>query len=398
MNVIVVADGHYMQTPDGDVYADAVYGYKFYKRYLNVFDKVFAIVRLEKVEKIPENAKLSSGPNVEFLPLPPYTGPYEYFLSYFKIKKSIAEYSTVAPCAIFRIPGASSNLACKVFAKTSKPFAAEVVVDPWEKFAPDANDSIVAPIVRYSWTSFLKKMCKKANGVSYVTERYLQKKYPPHENDESHFTSYYSSVDLPDDSFAIPKVYEQKEKFLIVHVAASFTDNAKGHVPLIYALKTLRERGYDIEVNFIGDGPKRKEFEKLAAELQIIEYVHFLGLLPDGDAVKKEIRKGDLFVFPTRAEGLPRVLLEAMSEGLPCLSCATCGIPEILDSEYLYRYDDVDGWVKGIISFITNPKRMSDESARNLRVAHEYKTTLLEKRRIEFYRKLLEVSNVNKSK
>ena len=42
MNVLVVADGHYYITPNGDVYADSVYDYNFYKRYLMSFDHVYA--------------------------------------------------------------------------------------------------------------------------------------------------------------------------------------------------------------------------------------------------------------------------------------------------------------------------------------------------------------------
>ena len=39
MNLLLVADGHYYQTPDGTVYADSVFDYTFYKRYLMTFEQ-----------------------------------------------------------------------------------------------------------------------------------------------------------------------------------------------------------------------------------------------------------------------------------------------------------------------------------------------------------------------
>lgn len=389
MDVLVVADGHYMQDSSGNVYAESVYNYDFYKRYLAVFDRVYAVVRLEEVETIPTNAKLCSGPNVEFLKLPPYRGPFQYIQKYFAIKDVAKDYVHQAPCGIFRLPAATANLVCKIFAKTQKPFAVEIVVDPWEKFAPSASPSIAAPVVRRVWTNTVKEMCRKANGVSYVTALYLQKKYPPHRADnKNYFNTNYSSVELPDNLFAEPRQFVKKEKYAIVHASNAFTDNAKGHIPLMKVAKKVLDQGYHIEVIFIGDGPKLNEFKEYAKELGVENSIQFLGRLSDGMAVRKVMRDCDIFVFPTRAEGLPRVLLEAMSEGLPALSCPTCGIPEVLGREYLCDYDDIDAWANGIIRFIKNPELMTQASRANLEVAKKYRSSELNERRKRFYKML----------
>ena len=49
------------------------------------------------------------------------------------------------------------------------------------------------------------------------------------------------------------------------------------------------------------------------------DYVEFAGRLSNGDEVREKIRNSDIFILPTYAEGLHRVILEAMSLGLPCL-------------------------------------------------------------------------------
>lgn len=397
MNVMVVADGHYYQTPDGTVYADSVYDYTFYKRYLQAFDHVYAVARLQQVTEAPRGKKQSSGDGVSFLALPPYRGPIQYAKKYFAIRKCVKMYCREQDCAVFRLPAATSNIFAKLFSKTKKPFAVEIVVDPWENFGPRASgNKLMLWCVRRSWTAIVKKMCAKANGASYVTRQYLQKLYPPKavlKPSENAFTASYSSVELGDASFAQPRVWTAEQRsFCIAHAANSFTGYGKGHLTLMDAVKRVRDKGYDVSIRFVGDGPLRGEFEQYAANLGIRDAVEFTGRLANGDEVRRVIHSSDLFALPTFAEGLPRVLLEAMAEGIPCLSSPTCGIPEILDQEYLFDFADADGFAEGIIRFITDPERMTRESHRNLEMAKAFAASVLNERRKEFYSKLREAA------
>ncbi len=391
MNLLIVADGHYYIDRQKKVYVESVFDYSFYARYLSVFEKVYAIVRAEQVEKVPQNCKLASGPNVFFFKLPPSRGITQFIKNYFINCCLIKKYIKKGDCAIFRVPGVVANLALSLFAKTQRPYAIEVVVDPWEYFAKGTVRGIMRPIVRYIWTYSLKKVCRQAVGVSYVTQFYLQKKYPCQallSTQPPYFTASYSSVELPDEAFAKARVYEKKHKFLISHVANAFTSYGKGHVTLIQAAKKVIEAGYNIDVFFIGDGALRPEFERLARSLNIEEHIHFYGRLGSSEEVRKKIRSSDLFVLPTRAEGLPRVILEAMAEGIPVISSPVCGIPEILSSECLVDYNDVSGYADAIIRMITHPDLMSEYSRRNLSIAKQYSSSILKNKRNQFYQQL----------
>lgn len=385
MNILVVADGHYLKDKEGKIYAESVYNYAFYKRYLSVFDKVYAIVRLKEVDEAPKTAKLCSGPNVEFLPLPAYRGPIQYAQKYFEIKKVALTYFDKVSCAIFRIPAATSNLLCKMFARTEKPYAVEVVVDPWEFFSRGSVTSVTRPLVRIAWTNFVKSACQKADGVSYVTEYYLQKRYPA---SNKAFQSHYSSVEISSDSLKEPKIYKEKKQYMISHCAAGFATYGKGHIQLMDAVKRLRSKGIDVSITFIGDGPLKTAFEQHASDLGIRENVLFVGLMPSGEEVRKVIEKTDIFVFPTKAEGLPRVLLEAMASAMPCISTPVCGIPEILNDEFLVEYNDVEKLANTIESVITNPVMMTIASKDNVNTASKYTSDILQERRTDFYYKL----------
>ena len=241
-----------------------------------------------------------------------------------------------------------------------------------------------------------KKICKKADGVSYVTQKYLQEKYPCKAiitNSKRYFTASYSSVELPDDRFGKPRRYEIKKKWIIAHVANAFTGYGKGHITLMEATKRVLEKGYDIEVWFIGDGPLKQKFVNYSQKLGINEKVKFLGKMPNGDSVRKIIRKSDIFVFPTRAEGLPRVILEAMAEGLPVISSPVCGIPEILPKECLVKYDDYNGYGNAILRLINNPLLLTKYSEDNLAMALKFKSSVLNKKRKDFYEKVKMLAN-----
>lgn len=395
MDVLVVADGHYYQTPNGCVYADSVYDYNFYKRYLLAFDHVYAVVRVIPVDVAPKGKRISSGDRVSFLTLPYYKGPIDYIKKYFAIRKTVRRICKQFQYAVFRIPAATSNIFCREFVKLNRPFAVEVVVDPWENFGPRASgNKLINAIVRYNWTSVVREICMKANGVSYVTKKYLQERYPCKAmfNNPEYFTASYSSVELADTSYLTPRQWNSEQKiFFISHVANYFSGYGKGHITVMNAVKIVRDRGYDVRICFVGDGPKRKEFEQYAFNIGIADYVEFAGRLSNGDEVREKIRNSDIFILPTYAEGLPRVILEAMSLGLPCLSSPTCGIPEILDKEYLYDFQDDIGFANGIEKFVKNPLLMTNESCTNLNTAKKFSASKLNECRRIFYQKLRNV-------
>jgi glycosyltransferase involved in cell wall biosynthesis len=82
-----------------------------------------------------------------------------------------------------------------------------------------------------------------------------------------------------------------------------------------------------VHLAIIGDGGAREALAALAAELGL-EHVHFLGACGDGAAL---CGGADLFVLPSRREGLPLALLEALLAGLPVVATAVGGVPALLD-------------------------------------------------------------------
>ena len=146
--------------------------------------------------------------------------------------------------------------------------------------------------------------------------------------------------------------------------------------------------GIDASVTFIGDGDLRPELEKMAEVLGVGTKVVFTGLLGSAMDVREKLLDADIFILPTKAEGLPRAVIEAMAVGLPCLSTPVNGIPELLEKEYMFDPMDSQGFTEKIIELLQNPEKMGQTSMRNINKAREYEETVLQQRRIEFYTKL----------
>lgn len=396
--VLLTVDHQFVRTPDGKVWVKTIYGYEFWKRYMNVFDEIRVAARVRDVEKIEEKMLLANGENVEFYQLPQYRGAKEYVLRYGAIKKAVHNVAEGCSCAIFRIPSPIADLVKNEVVKKGLPWATEIVNDPWDNFAPGVFKSFFRPVYRQRFTKQVKSYALEANGVSYVTEFALQQRYPSYAriNGESkeHFESYYSSILLKADYFWTERQFnKEKKNFTIVHVNSCVTDFSKGHDVVIKALKELRAKGINARVKFVGDGPKREFFENMAKELGIGDYVEFTGLLSSAQEVRKVLIDSDILIFPTLGEGLPRTVIEAMAVGLPCLSTAVNGIPELLEDEFLIEQQNASEFANKAAELLLDNRKYKAASDRNIEKAHAYENCVLTLRRNDFYNKLLTLTN-----
>jgi colanic acid/amylovoran biosynthesis glycosyltransferase len=107
--------------------------------------------------------------------------------------------------------------------------------------------------------------------------------------------------------------------------------SAKGQRFLIEASQLLHEKGIKHTLTFVGNGPDLDHLKKLAADFGIADKISFPGgMNPEG--VRSAYAKADIFVLPSLAEGVPVVLMEAMASGVPVISTAITGIPELIES------------------------------------------------------------------
>ena len=110
---------------------------------------------------------------------------------------------------------------------------------------------------------------------------------------------------------------------------------AKGQHLLIDAVAQLIQRGRGVRLRLAGSGPDEASLRRHAASLPTPQAIVFEGAV-NQDRIRSLYAAADLFCLPSFAEGIPVVLMEAMSMQIPCVSTHIAGIPELIR-------DGVDG-------------------------------------------------------
>ena len=388
--MLLAPDTLFYKTPDGKYWSDTIYSYNFFERYMDIFDTIVIASRCKVVDyKNVIGFLRSDGPNIEVCELPNMRGMSAYIRNIIAFSRAAKKSCENVDCAIIRLPSVPASMVLHYFKKTKKPYSLEIVADPYDAYATNK-------MARLFFSRHMRRACRQANGVSYVTKFYLQNKYPGHnrtmhKNDSKYFESYYSTIRISEEYYSKPRNYFGKKHFTIIHTANNMNNNLKGHEVVIRAAEIVLKDGFDIDIKFVGDGELKKYFEELARQLGIGSKVSFTGMLANAEEVRKQLLEADLLVFPTKAEGLPRSVIESMAVGLPCISTPIAGIPELLTEEDMIEPNDIVGFAKRIEEFITNPEMMNQKSKRNIEVARNYREDILKERRDAFYRSLKEL-------
>lgn len=382
MNVIVACDHHFERSPDGTVWAHGPLTHSFWSRYLPVFEKVRLVARVREIAKAPSNEQPASGDGVEFIRVPDFTGPQQFMLRRRSIMRVVGGAIGRDDAVILRAPTPVGNCLLPELRRTGRPFGMEVVGDPFDSFSANAVKHPLRRFFRWMFVRNLRNLCQRACGVSYVTQHALQRRYPPAPDA---FSTHYSSIDLPASSFVIaPRTgpISSPARLLLVGTLAGLY---KAPDVLIDAVALCASRGLPLKLTIVGGGVHQQELQARAAAHGLNGAVKFTGNLSDPAAVREQLDETDLYVMPSRQEGLPRALIEAMARGLPAISSTVGGIPELLPAEDLIPPNDVEALAAKIAEVLADPARLARESARNLVKAREYCQDVLTPRRIALY-------------
>lgn len=131
----------------------------------------------------------------------------------------------------------------------------------------------------------------------------------------------------------------------------------KGHSDLIPIIPYLIKDFPNIRFVWAGGGQPEHLTSKLQ-EYGVEDKVLFLGYRSD---IPRLLQAADLFIFPTRSEGFPWALLEAMSYNLPIVTSNASGIPEIVENNLhglLCRSGDSYDFLENILWALRHPKQM----------------------------------------
>ena len=159
----------------------------------------------------------------------------------------------------------------------------------------------------------------------------------------------------------------------------------KNPIGLVRALAKLEEKGFTSwRFLWIGDGPLKEQTTRLADELNLAAKIELLGHVPWQD-IFNILDSSDLFVLYSVAEGLPRVVIEAMACALPVIGTRVGAWAEILPAEDVVKPRCDDLLADKLFEVLTDPSRLTKMSQRNLVTAANYSAQILREKKVAFY-------------
>ena len=383
--LLLVCD-YYLYSYKGKYYFKDKVAAGFYDRYLRVFEKLRIANRVIEEERPPATRYPIDDFRIEICPIPIFHGPFEYFKNYHKIGRVLKNVADGCDAVVLRLPCTAAQRLGDYVIKKKIPYAAEIVFDAHDGAvtSPTAWEKLLWHLIDKK----MRKICYHADGVSCVTQFYLQKRY--YSKKVNHFKSYYSSIGLPISFYSSKREFPNKAVFTIAHVDLQIgLHSRKGTDEVLKAVSILKRQGIILNISFAGDdwGDNKTKILHYAEALGIADQISFPGFLNMAQ-ISDFLDKSDVFVFPTKAEGLPRAIIEAMAKGLPVVTTPVSGNPELIDSHFLVNYDDVETLADRIKEIVLNKATYESESEKNFNKALGYEASVLESRRDAFYGKL----------
>ena len=134
-------------------------------------------------------------------------------------------------------------------------------------------------------------------------------------------------------------------------------EGQKGLDWLLALAPTLLEQCPQYDLILVGDGSQRTRLQQQARQTGIADRLHFLGWRPD---IPQILNASDMLLLPSRWEGMPNVLLEAMASSLPVVARAVHGVEEILGAHgelQIVRDDSPSAFVERVTQLVADPDR-----------------------------------------
>ncbi|TMZ95204.1 glycosyltransferase [Klebsiella pneumoniae] len=363
------------------VYCNTTLTSELFERYLSFVDTLNIVIRVFPIESTYKEANLKKVDfeNVNFVEignLNSLTG----LLTERRIAKDIIKKQVESADLIFaRMPSIISDITIQFCRQLKKKYMVEVGGCSWDAYWNHSlKGKLMAPYV------FMKQKegIKNADYAIYVTEKWLQGRYPSNAIQTNASNVYLE--DTTDEILykRISKIrnYNENHEF-VIGTTAAVDVSYKGQQYVIQAISRLREQGYTFKYQMVGKGDSTN-LMNLAKRLNVEDLIEFKGVMVKDD-VFDWLDTIDLYIQPSKQEGLPRALIEALSRAVPSLGSRTAGIPELLDDDYIFDRGNITQICEVILKIIHAD--LTQIASKNFEKAKDFNIDKLNSKRNKLY-------------
>lgn len=361
------------------VYCSTTMTDALFLRYFEVVDELVVATRVYPINKTYEEAHQEriTISKIHFLEIP-NLNTFKALFGQIQKQKKIIE-NEVSRCdLVFIRGGIPAILGVSAARKFRIPYLTECAGCAWESYWNHSFiGKLVAPYMEYR----ARIDIRESNYVIYVTEKWLQKRYPT--NGE---WTYASNVILHhvDDNCLIQrlnKIKSMDKKHIVIGTTAGL-NRMKGQQYVIEAMNLLKD-DVDIRYEMVGSGDK-SYLISLAQKYGLRDKVVFKGQM-NHDEVLAWLDNLDIYVQPSLQEGLPRSVIEALSRACPVIGSHTAGIPELIQPIFVFEQKSPRSIAEKIRVMLRSNK-MDDSARVNIEKAKEYELDKLNERRKHIYK------------
>lgn len=299
--------------------------YSVWTPLVEAYGEVVVIGRSARGDSPDRN--LVAGPGVSAHAVPDYSSPFSLLRNLPTIVLRVRQAAQNSDVIFGRLPEPLSIILCATALVMRKPYIVNLVAD-LETLIKDQplhvrlGGRVALPVVR--------ALTRRATGAIYVAE-HLRRKYPPRAATPILIRS---NVQLTSDDISEPRTAATARELALVHVGTQQT-TSKGQDTLIAAIAKLKASGLAARATLVGSGRYQEILRAQARQLGVETSIHFAGHISSRADLFEILDSHDIFVLPSRSEGLPRAMIEAMARGLPVIASNVGGIPDILPTVLL---------------------------------------------------------------
>jgi len=359
------------------------------ERFLALGDSVTFLIRVKHLEECELPKRLSIIQNISFdvVEVPNSKSIKGFLKNYWKVRRIVDETVKKHDILVARIPSLSGKLAFYSAKKMGVPTLVECVGCTFDAYWNyDWKGKLIAHYKKYQQANILKN----ASHVIYVTNEFLQERYPTL---GKHVSCSNVELKLWDDNSLTKRVQKiqlfDKSNKIVIGTAAALVPY-KGQDDVVRAISLLNKKGLSFEYRVAGNGDP-SYLEQIIEKENVADQVKILGPVPH-EKMLDFYSNLDIYIQPSKTEGLPRAMIEAMSTACVCLGARTAGIPELIRDEFIFMPGDYHAIAK-IILHINNEK-MRIAAEENFNNAKSYKFDIINERRLKFYERFKHQFNI----
>ncbi len=367
MKALFVHDTFYSQAPDGEVYSFGAFPSSLWQeRFLPHFSALTVIGRERPFEAAhTTRAMRSDTPSVEFMLLPNISS-LSGLSRRGEVASQIREAAGQADAVIVRGPSEFGMIAAHEvnraalrqvnLTKVKIPVAVEMSGCAFDHtwHYGSLTGKLYAP-VKYLRA---RRMVNNADSVIYVTEKFLQQRYPTR---GAVANASNVEIETPSSDILEKRLNRiESNTPLTFGMIGNHDHGLKGVDTALAAFTRALDHLPPFQFRILGEGPTDQE-----------SFARYDAPLTAKNAALSWLDGIDIYLQPSRHEGLPRALIEAMSRACPALGSDAGGIPELLSTENIHKRGDSSALSALLIKSV-NKKWQREQAVKNFEKAKNY--------------------------